>query len=409
VPSRAATTYWGLVCVFGTALPLAASHGSQTGQAVPAPAAAAAARAYDPAWSVPLEGAAALDVVLDGTTIVVTGGAPAIEARAAADGKTLWTHDVAPTQPITIANGQVFVAAGNRLLALAQATGRENWNVPLAEHHTAPALHAAGLLIASGREIRLHAPADGAVLRRAELAGEAVTHLAVTDTAVFVALKDQTLVRIDLPALTVAWSKPLVSAATSITAANDRLYVAAATGGLDVYRQKDLHYEWTASMAVPLAGPPTVDAKQVYLALLDHSMRALDAEDGHQRWREPLGSRPRHAPVLTTAGACVGLTTGEVTCLPIASGRPAETVAVPVLPGGETARNPRLQAIAIAPDAGIIVRAMAEFEVRWLALVKRAAVKGASQTSDVAVAPAPAAASPSSTAAARRSTPASMR
>jgi outer membrane protein assembly factor BamB len=163
---------------------------------------------------------------------------------------------------------------------------------------------------------------------------------------------------------------PLDALATSLAAANGRVYVTSEIGGLDAFRQDNGRYQWTASAGVPAIGAAAVDDKHAYVALLDSSIRTLGAEDGSQRWRERLEGRPRTGPLLVGPNLCVGLTNGQVTCLPRTSGRPAVTVAPPPLPDGSQPVNPRLLGFAVS-DAGLIARATSEFtSTRWLTLAK---------------------------------------
>ena len=410
VPSRAATTCWGLLGLLGATLPVSSEHARQAGQRVPAPATAPAPppRTHDAAWTRELTDPPPQHLVLTDRAMIVSGAGVDLQALDLADGTSRWTTPLRASVAPSVHGARIIIATTDAIVAVQHETGQTTWTAPR-RARVPPVAHGEAVFVAGPAEIARLQIADGHVLARADLDAPPVGGIAVTDAAVFVAFADQTLARFDLPALTPRWRTALDSAATGVWAGHDRVYVSLTIGGLATHAQDSGDFQWIGSAGVPVVGA-LVGADCVYLSLLDSSLRALDAEDGHQCWRETAPLRPITGPMASGGQLCAGLVDGGVGCWQIGSPKTSTTLAVPDTPAGTKPLNPRLLALAISPDGRFVARVLSNFDTQWWVTLARR-VEAAPSRGGQALRPAgaPAAASSSATAIASRATPSSIR
>jgi outer membrane protein assembly factor BamB len=263
-------------------------------------------------------------------------------AAVSADGGTLaWTTSApADTSPAVDRTG-VYVGTGEQLLALDPATGRLQWQAPLAAPLAAPPAAAGGWLLTAlaNGEIVAWRAATGEMLWRRPLGATARVTPLVAGDRVFVGLADQRVASLALLDGSPGWSCPVEGEPTGLAEADGLVY--AGTTGHFFYAidARDGRTAWRWRIGAAVIGAPPVDARHVYVAALDNQVRALDRRHGAQRWKRALPARPLGSPLVV--GDSV-----------VPSALAAELRGLNVRDGAGTGRHPLDREVAL-PLAGV--------------------------------------------------------
>ena len=180
-----------------------------------------------------------------------------------ASGALLWTHRFdQPRVTAVISNGWLIVQLRDSTLAAFRAVdGQEIWRRRISHNSSsAPAI--------SGSRIYLSlATASGGLVSVLELT-----------TGEFV------------------WEQPISGVPGPILAL-DALFFGATDNFFYRLRLTDGRVDWHVRTGGDIYGLPAVDEERVYFTALDNFVRALDRQNGAQRWRMPLQGRPETGPI----------------------------------------------------------------------------------------------------------------
>ena len=179
-------------------------------------------------------------------------------------GRLLWTHryDHPPLTTPVIKQGWLVVQLRDATLVMLRAIdGQELWRRPFEQRaSTAPTI--------SGRQIFVPLETD---------TGGLVTALELENGALL-------------------WEQPITGVPGSILAL-DAVFVGATDNFFYRLRLEDGRIDWHFRTGGDIFGLPAVDEERVYFTALDNIVRALDRQNGAQRWRMPLQGRPESGPV----------------------------------------------------------------------------------------------------------------
>jgi outer membrane protein assembly factor BamB len=129
------------------------------------------------------------------------------------------------------------------------------------------------------------------------------------------------LIAVDASSGTVRWTIPLASKPRALAATVERIYFGGEDGKLYSYPTDGKSKPWVQNRILAI-GPAAVDAKAVYFALLDNSVRAFSANHGPEQWDQPVESRPVTGPMRFGENLAVALTDGRVVELETKKGKP---------------------------------------------------------------------------------------
>lgn len=332
-------------------LPLAAQQPPPPGKPVPAPE----KPLYAEAWKRNIESTGRLRLTFGASVVVTTGTASPVQAWRMSDGERAWALDDARDAVGAAAgDGMIFVVVGGRLIALDDATGRTNWEMPVAPEGAGPVwTPGGGVIVPDGETIRALRITDGGQVWTQAVGAAASAPPFVSGNRVIVPLKSSAVVALDLATGAELWRAPTGTIPGQIKAAAGRLFVVTANGTVCAFRETDGRAGWDYPTHMPAIGSVEVDANHVYAALIDNTLRAYDARSGNDRWRTPLNARPVDGPTLLAGKLVLGLTSGEILTLEPANGL-GKQVVNPAITGAAALAGTRLESVVSDPTATIV-------------------------------------------------------
>ena len=246
---------------------------------------------------VPLE---ETSTTVEGEAVRVPGTA-SIAAIDRATGAVRWYNHLESVWPPVVGGGSLFVATARELHAVNAMTGIRQWSVPLAGELRAPMLLRGNLLVA------LTAPDVLTAIRidtreaawRLPLGDTGAVLLDADQRAVYLTTERGHVMRVNLADGVLRWDRPLVDNArlTAPAIGPDRVFVGSSTAfwALDLQNGQD-RWRWPPNRFFgPIAGA-AVAGDTVYVTSLDNQLRALDDDNGNQRWKASAGTRPLGPP-----------------------------------------------------------------------------------------------------------------
>ena len=228
------------------------------------------------------------DLIVDNGILIATYEQLLI-AFDAPSGRLLWTHrlDQRRMTTPTISNGWLVVTLRDTTLVAFRATdGQELWSQQLGLNATAnPSI--------SGGRVYIPLVADS---------GGAVRAL-------------------DLSTGNYVWERTLTGFPGPILAL-DAIFVGATDNFFYRLRLDDGRVDWYVRTGGDIYGLPAIDEERVYVTSLDNIVRALDRENGAQRWRMPLRGRPESGPIRVENSLVLSGLTPNVQMFHTETGRP---------------------------------------------------------------------------------------
>ncbi len=187
----------------------------------------------------------------------------------ASDGRLLWSRQLGQprlTRP-TMKNGWLVVTLlDTTLVAFRAVDGEELWQLNLGSRGGDPRPQFAPSISGDQLYIPLALETGGAVRVLALSSGEFV------------------------------WEQTLTGVPAEILPL-DAVFVGASDNFFYRLRLDDGQIDWYFRTGGDILGLPAIDEERVYFTSLDNMVRALDRENGAQRWRMPLQGRPESGPV----------------------------------------------------------------------------------------------------------------
>jgi outer membrane protein assembly factor BamB len=309
---------------------------------------------YESAWNREIESDAALQIVAGTKHVFVTGAKARLTAMSTATGDDAWTKELSSDARLAIGDGMLFIASGEKLHALDEATGAERWSAPVPGATTGPAWSKGFVVFANGPELVAYRSADGSEVWRRHVGHETAMPVVISAGHVVTGLVSQTMVVLDLVTGAIQRRMLLAANPRELAVSDDRIYFGADDGAFYAYRFTSEDPAWVGDVHVNIVGAPVVGDRCVFAAFMDNTVRAFERGPGRACFSaRPLTGRPAVAPMLSGEHIVVALTSGELVVLIAKDGKP---VKAPAAAGEAPAAAPTstLQALAASPDASSI-------------------------------------------------------
>ena len=216
-------------------------------------------------------------------------------------GAQLWARHRPVQGQLVTDNGLLFVMYDQLLIAFDGPSGRLIWTHYLNTSVTTNPVVSNGWLLLGLRDGTLVAfrATDGEELWQHRLGSNAVANPSISGGRVYVSLETDTggAVRaIDLSTGNYLWEQTFTGIPREILAL-DAIFVGATDNFFYRLRLDDGRIDWHVRTGGDIFGLPAIDEERVYVTSLDNIVRALDRENGAQRWRMPLRNRPESGPI----------------------------------------------------------------------------------------------------------------
>jgi outer membrane protein assembly factor BamB len=303
-----------------------------------------------PAWDLDLNN----DLITPPVFLGERGYFPIAGDRVAAydvrHGTLLWIAPVAARYQPTVGEGLVFIADRGQVTALHDDTGAVAWRTPLVDEISAPPLWAGGWLIittSSGGVLAFRA-SDGGAIWTKTLDRAIRPSTAVESDRVYLALDDGRIVALQLETGEMLWERRLGGPATEMLALDERIFAGSTDNYFYALRARDGEVLWRWSTGADVVGRPVTDRRHVYFVSLDNVLRALDRNNGAQRWKQGLPIRPTRGPVVAGDVLLVSGITQNVPAYLAKDGAPAGSLTA----GGELATAPH---VLMGPSLPVVV------------------------------------------------------
>ncbi len=271
---------------------------------------AAAAAMDDTAVYVPLEDGSRTGE--DGATTTVPAVLVALNRET---GATMWTRTIASRQPPVLTHGAIVLATPAGVEAVDPKDGQRRWSVALDRPVRAPMVAAGSLLLAmlEGDELfAIHLDHHEVAWRRS--VGESGPLVVAADAkAAYVATNAGRVVRVALSDGVIQWESRLAGVLSEPTIDGDRLFVGSdadhgSLWSLDI-RTGQEKWAWRGKIFGGRVLGTAVMGSNLYVTSQDNIIRALGRDDGSQRWKKPMVTRPAFPPrafsgvVMVTGGS----------------------------------------------------------------------------------------------------------
>ena len=312
-----------------TLLALAASVGLAAQDPVPPlPPAASQELPAGIRWSVAIPAAPSSSPVIAGTHVFLATLPGLVTAYDLKDGREVWRETIAAERPLVASGEMVFVAAGEAVHALRQADGGVAWRRPTGTL-TAPLMAKDGWVIAAAAQ-KLFAlrASDGAVVWSID-SGPQQNRGAIEGDTLFVPLANGFMRALDLASGALKWERRLGGAPAEPLVVGDRVYVGATDKYFYCLDATDGEVDWPIRVGASMRGRAATDGHRVFFTALDNLVRAVDRQDGAQRWQQGVPFRPFTGPVVASSSVLIAGPASEVQLLNPVNGTPAGKIAFP--------------------------------------------------------------------------------
>jgi outer membrane protein assembly factor BamB len=324
---------------------------------------------YDQAWTRSLDTDRPLGLVAGSGLVYVFAAAGPIVARHFEDGREAWSRPLASDWHPVVGDDLLFLYAAGQLSALAADTGAVRWAKTLPRATAPPLARSGWLVVAAGQSVRAFRAADGSAVWERDLGGPVTRAIAIEGAQLFVAVGDTELQALDIETGRTRWVSTLEQPPAAIFPFRDRVYFST---GPDPFLfvacgQRDGRVNWTAKTGSPTIGEPDADERNVYVALLDNTLRALDREGGTERWKTLLTARPASGPIVAGGHLVLPMRLGELMIVDVKTGRRAGRLEVVRSPDQPADVSFSLEAWAATENGGRLFRiTVASDETRTL-------------------------------------------
>jgi outer membrane protein assembly factor BamB len=350
VRTAPATLSWALVLASGLST-LVVSQ-APTAQKTRAP------EPFTPAWTLTLDGDGPFRLAADASHVFVLDTHPSLAARAAADGRSVWSADPGPITGLDVSDALVFAVTRSEVRAFDQSDGRTRWTAELPVAGSAPVWRAGWLVVAAGSQIIAFRATDGTRLWQAALPGAAAGSPVIDGDRIFLALENQTVAAVHITTGNLDWTRDVDAKPGDLRAAAGQVYFGGRDGNVFALTQSSGSTRWRVRLRPPVIGRPAADAGRVYVAAYDNAVRAYDRSSGALKWVCDLGERPADGPIPEGTELVVPLTSGNLARCAAGNGHLAGQVSVPeaVMPAPDL--RYQLESAAATADGASLYRVL---------------------------------------------------
>jgi len=280
-------------------------------------------------------------------------------------GAQVWSRHRPVHDDLIVDNGILIATYEQLLIAFDAPSGRLLWTYRLDQPRMTTPVISNGWLVVALRDSTLVAfrATDGQELWRQQLGLNAAANPSISGGRVYVPLERDSgggAVRaLDLSTGNYVWERALTGIPGRILAL-DAIFVGATDNFFYRLRLDDGRIDWHVRTGGDIYGLPAIDEERVYVTSLDNIVRALDRENGAQRWRMPLRSRPESGPIRVENSLVLSGLAPNVQMFHTETGRPMgrftadnELAMAPQFIQGENSKENRT--ILLTRDGGLMI------------------------------------------------------
>ena len=280
------------------------------------------------AWTVEIAAAPIVSPLITADRVILAHLPGVVAAFERANGRALWRVELNPEQPLVSDGTMVFVAAAAGVHALRLSDGSSAWRAATGAV-TAPLTVKEGWLIApiEGRLTAMRA-SDGTAVWTID-APEQREAAAISGDVLFVPEAGGRLVARDLANGQMKWDRRLGGRPGEPFVLGDDVFIGATDKRFYCVDAGSGEIEWSSRVGAVVRGRAASDGERVIFAALDNLVRALDRNDGAERWHKGVPYRPMAGPIVAGGAVFVAGPGTELRILRAANGDPAGTVTFP--------------------------------------------------------------------------------
>ena len=254
----------------------------------------------DIAWFLDLKQATSYPATIDNDRIYLPLMDGTLLALNLDTGAHVWSRH-RPIHGRLMADNGILIAAHEQLIiAFDSASGRHRWTHRFDQSHVTMVI-SNGWLLVQLRDSTLVAfrASDGQEIWRHRIGHNASSQPAISGKRIYLPLEQDTGGAVRVLTLSTGefvWEQPLTGTPAEILPL-DAVFVGADDNFFYRLRLDDGQIDWYFRTGGDILGVPAIDEDRVYFTSLDNMVRALDRENGAQRWRMPLQGRPETGPI----------------------------------------------------------------------------------------------------------------
>ena len=241
-------------------------------------------------------------------------------------GAQVWSRHRPVHGDLIVDNGILIATYEQLLIAFDAPSGRLLWTHRLDQRRITTPTISNGWLVVTLRDTTLVAfrATDGQELWRQQLGLTATANPSISGGRLYIPLESDSggAVRaLDLSTGNYVWEQTLTGIPGPILAL-DAIFVGATDNFFYRLRLDDGRVDWYVRTGGDIYGLPAIDEERVYVTSLDNIVRALDRENGAQRWRMPLQGRPESGPIRVENSLVLSGLAPNIQMLHTETGRP---------------------------------------------------------------------------------------
>jgi len=335
--ARAFATYALLLSIALGACPYHAEAQQQRGSRAPLPVPLLPA---EEAWSTKLPSAPAAGGGLDESAVYIPLESRQLVALDRETGDPRWSSAVDSRWPPIVHSGVVYASGLDRIQAVQASNGASLWSSALEAAAVAPLSFGGDLILAitAPGDLRALQASDGRVRWMRSLGGDPASSTAMSADESRVCVTRAT--RVSCYAIadgTPQWERELTGTLSVPVVSDDRVFVGSTDNSFYAMSADTGRLAWRWRTGGDVIGA-ALDEHLVYVASLDHVLRALRRGSGNQVWKRELVTRTLappsamggivvvngHAPTLSSFNSVTGEPTGSFKA-------PGDAVGAPIL------------------------------------------------------------------------------
>ncbi|RZP28879.1 hypothetical protein EVA25_02530 [bacterium] len=254
----------------------------------------------DVAWLLDLKQATSYPATIDDERIYLPLMDGTLLALTLDTGAQVWSRH-RPVHGKLMADNGILIATHEQLvIAFDGANGQHLWTHRFEQSHLTTVI-SNGWLVIQLRDSTLAAlrATDGHEIWRRHIGNNASAEPAISGNRLYLPLETASggLVSVlELSTGELAWEQPISGVPGPILPL-DALFFGASDNFFYRLRLADGNIDWYVRTGGDIYDLPAVDEERVYFTSLDNIVRALDRQNGAQRWRMPLQGRPETGPI----------------------------------------------------------------------------------------------------------------
>ena len=248
----------------------------------------------EPLWQLSLDAPPQVAPTSDGTHLYVPLPDEHLIALTIGDGMMQWSVDQRMTWPAVVAGNLLLLADSRELRGRNVNTGTELWTLKFNSDISAPiSWFSDGVIVGlANGDILSYRIENGELLWQHTLPSPIDSAATINAELVFLPMSDGRVVALNLMTGALLWERGVNGTPSPILASEGTLFVGSTDNFLYSLNSKDGSFRWRWRTGGDIVSLPLIDDRSVYFVSLDNQVRALNRNNGVQRWKQGLSFRP---------------------------------------------------------------------------------------------------------------------